>query len=169
MADLFAIAKLTGCFGIKGYIKAQALTHTPRRLLKLKNVFIGVGPDKLQEMNIEDVVFQQRSVLIKLQGVDDRTAAERFVGQYVFIDAPDVVKPPEGSYFVHDLLGCEVRTQDGKVYGVIEDVLKTASQDIWTIRQGDTVRMLPAVNDFIIRVEIPNRLVIVKLIEGLLE
>jgi 16S rRNA processing protein RimM len=169
MADLFVIARLTGCFGIKGYFKTQVLTHSPKRLLKLKKVFLGVTTENLIELTIEDVLFQQRSTLVKFEGVDDRTAAERYIGRYVFIPESNVLRPPKGSFFIHDLVGCRVQTGEGKQIGIIEDVLKAPSQDIWTIRQGDQVKMLPAVKDFIIEVDILNRTVIVKTIEGLLE
>jgi 16S rRNA processing protein RimM len=169
MADLFAIAKLTGCFGIKGYFKIQVLTHSPQRLRKVKNVFLGLNAEKVTELTVKDVLFQHRSTVLKFQGIDDRTAAERYIGQYVFIAGSSVIRPPKGSFFVHELLGCRVVTSDGKELGIIEDVLKSSSQDIWTIRQGDQVKMLPAVKDFILDVDIPNRTVTIQMIEGLLE
>jgi len=169
MDEFFAIARLNGCFGIKGYVKVQMLTHSPERFLKLKNVFLGLTVANLKEQTLEDVIFQQRSTIVKFEGIDDRTAAERFVGQYIFVPGANVVKPPKGSYFVHDLIGCEVWTEEGQLLGTIEDVVKTPSSDLWTIRNGTLTNMIPAVKEFVVSVDIPNRKVVVRTIEGLLE
>jgi 16S rRNA processing protein RimM len=169
MADLFAIGKLTGCFGVKGYLKLQVLTHSPERLRKLKKVFLGLTTEHLLELTVEDVLFHQRSTVLKFQGIDDRTAAERYIGHYLFVAEANVVKPPKGSFFVHDLIGCRVLSEDGKQLGCIEDVMKMPSQDIWTIRQGGQVKLIPAVKDFILKVDIENHTVVVRTIEGLLE
>jgi 16S rRNA processing protein RimM len=169
MADFFAIGKLTGCFGVKGYLKLQVLTHSPERLRKLKKVLLGLTTENLLELTVEDVLFHQRSTVLKFQGIDDRTVAERYVGQFLFVREANVVKPPKGSFFVHDLIGCRVLSENGKQLGVIEDVMKMPSQDIWTIRQGSQVKLIPAVKDFILKVDIENRTVVVRTIEGLLE
>ena len=166
--DLFAVARITGCFGTEGFLKVQPHTHDPSRLKSLKRVFVGRSVEDVLGIDVEDVRFGNRSVLLKLTSVDDRTSSERFVGSYVFVTEPDLCRPPVGSYFVHEIIGCEVTAADGSVVGVVEDVLKFPAQDVWAVRLGKTLHMIPAVKEFIVEVDAANRKIRVNLIEGML-
>lgn len=120
-------------------------------------------------MEIEDVILRQGAVLIKLQGVDDRTAAERLRGALLFVEEQNVQAPPKGAYFVHDIVGCEVRDTEGNMVGTIDDVQKYPAQDLWTIRTATGTFLLPAVKEFVKKVDLPKRTVTVRLMEGLRE
>jgi 16S rRNA processing protein RimM len=167
--ELFAIGKIVGCFGIKGYCKLDLLTDFPERLLKLKNVVVGFDVGKTVSRSFEDVRLSANTARIKFEEIDDRTSAEQLVGQFVFIPRGFLKKLKKDRYFVHDLVQCEVITVDGIHVGRIVDVYKFSAQDIWVVRDDAKEHLIPAVREFIESVDIGKKLVVIRPIEGLLD
>lgn len=106
---------------------------------------------------------------MKLASINDRTAAERFTGLSLFVRERDAVPPPPGSWYIHDLLGCEVLSEKGEFIGSVSDVLEVPGQHLWAVKNGDSVFYIPAVKEFIARVDITGRRIVVRELEGLLD
>jgi 16S rRNA processing protein RimM len=163
-----AVARITGCFGLKGHLKLRLTTGSPARLKKLRKIFLGDSGESCEPVEIEEVKENSRSTLVKFRGVDDRTSAEPLVGRYLFVEEGRAEKPKKGSYFVHDIIGCSVVTADGTLIGEVENVYKFPGQDVWAIRRGSRSEMIPAVKEFIKEVDLTHRRIVVQLIDGLL-
>ena len=166
---LFAVGKIVSGFGLKGFVKVQPATHSPGRLKELHEVFLGKSEDDAVAYVVDDVILNNRGVFLKFRSVNDRSASDQLRGNFVFVDSRNVSRPEEGSHFVHDLLGCTVTTTGGRVLGVIGDILKLPAQDVWVVRDGAKEYMIPAVGEFVQKVDTQNRSVVVRLIEGLIE
>jgi 16S rRNA processing protein RimM len=166
---LTALAKITGCFGLKGHLKLRLTTGSPARLKRLGRIFLGDSEETCEPFEIEEVTAGLRNTLVKFRGVNDRTSAEPLVGRYLFIEETRTVKPKKGSYLVHDIIGCSVVTADGTLIGEIENVYKFPGQDVWAIRRGTRSGMIPAVKEFIKEVDLARRRIVVQLIDGLLD
>jgi 16S rRNA processing protein RimM len=166
--DLFAVGRITGCHGLKGYLKIRLTTRSPDRLKGLGSVLLGESPGVCAPFEIEDVRTGGRNTLVKFSGVSDRTSAEPLVGRYLFVEEARSAKPGTGSYFIHDIIGCSVVTADGTIVGEVEEVYKFPAQDVWAVRRGTALEMIPAVKEFIQDVDLRHRKIVVRLIEGLL-
>jgi 16S rRNA processing protein RimM len=170
MANRYAVAKIVGCFGVKGVVKLLPTTHSAERFNKLRTVFVGATPDEARQATVEEVSITPKGVSVKLSLFDDRTSAERAVGSFLFVDGKDVVRPSPGTYLVDELVGCTVEKPDGTRLGTVEDVLRTPAQDLWAVRTGTgKLVYLPAVKSFVKEVRMADRVIIVEPIEGLLE
>lgn len=167
--DPIAVAKIVGCFGIQGFVKLLPLTHHPERLEDLREVEIGDPNGERTADSVEKVIRQHDRVLMKFKSVADRTAAEGCVGKYVFIDRDDAVAPERGSFFVHDIVGCEVWSTEGKYIGVVDNVYQQTAQDLWEVKNGAKAHLIPAVKEFIADVDVAKRRITVRLLEGLVE
>ena len=169
MNDLIAIARLGAAFGIKGYVKVYPLSHDPNRFSRLKEMFIGRTPADVSPVTIEDVKVHQNAFIVKLNTVPDRTAAERMTGNICFVPVSEVVTPPRGTWFVDDVVGCMMQRQDGTPVGIVREVQKYPAQDLWIIDHHGKPVMIPAVKEFIKRVDISKRIIVVENVEGFLE
>lgn len=107
-------------------------------------------------------------VLLLFEGYGDRTKAEALRGRSLFVAPADAARPPEGGWYIHDLIGCEVRTRDGRKVGVIADVLDAAGRHLWSIAGPDGELLFPAVAEFIVSVDTASRTAVVDPPEGLL-
>ena len=106
---------------------------------------------------------------LNLNGIDSIEEAEKYKSMYIKIDREDAVELPKGSYFIVDLIGLEVKTEEGEVLGEVYDIYPTGSNDIYVVKNkitGEQI-LLPAVKEVIKNVDIQNKTITVKLMEGL--
>lgn len=166
---LFVVGKITGCFGLKGYLKIQPATHSLERMKSLKAVLIGTTEQTARPLVVEDVIVRINAVLVKFEEVDSKTAAEQYRNCYLYVKEENVKKPPKGTYFIHEVIGCEVWDTDGNFVGRIEDVMKLPAQDVWSVRTKKSVFMVPAVKEFVQNIDLKNKKVVIRMMEGLAE
>lgn len=161
------IGKITSCFGIKGFVRVYPYTSSVARFRKLSFVAVGVSAEKAILRDIEDVKTGERKILVKFAGIDDRTTAEKIVGEFLFVKVSERPRPEKGSYYLDEIVGCEVWTEEGEKLGRVEEVLTYQAQDVWTVREGKREYSIPAVKEFIRSVDVKRKKITVHLIEGL--
>ena len=115
-------------------------------------------------MEISKIRFQKNIAIIKLKGIDDINLIEKYKGSTIYIDESELPKLPEGKYYIKDLIGMDVITDEGKVLGKLDDVFNTGANDIYQV--GDI--LLPATDEVLKKIDIENRQIIVHLIKGLI-
>ena len=158
------IGQIVNAVGLKGEVKVYNYSDSQERYYDLQTVYLD---DKLYE--IEKVRFQQHLVILKFKGVDDRNAAESLKGKYLNITEADLKELPEGTYYIRDLLGVLVVLESGEVLGTLTNVLQNFAQDLYEIDVNGKKVLLPAVNEFVLDVDLESRRVTVRLPEGLLD
>lgn len=166
MLEYFNIGLITNYHGLKGYVKVMGLTDDIARYKDLKYVFI----DKhgIVKVDIEDVKFQKNFVLLKLKGIDDINEAEKYKNLYIKVDRTNAVKLPEGSYFVCDLIGCEVFDHIEGLLGKIEEIIQTGSNDVYVVKNSEgNERLIPVIKDVVKNIDIEKKRIDVILMEGL--
>ena len=164
---MVATAKITRCVGLKGFVRILPLTSPLERLTLLRDVLVGKSVETIRPFTVETVEIRPNGVVMKLATIDDRNAAETLLNEFVFVEDDSAVRPRKGSYFVHEILGCDVWTTEGRRLGILEDIFASPAHDLWAVRNGDNVHLIPAVTEFIRKVDLPHRKIVVRLIEGL--
>jgi 16S rRNA processing protein RimM len=164
-----AIAHVARSHGTQGELRVQPLTHSPERFNTLENVWIGTTDAEARKFEVERVRRSGCHVILKLSSVDTRSDADRLRNQFVFVQEQDAVPPPRGSYFVHEVIGLDVRTDEGKTVGQIVDVLTLPANDAWVVRTNGTDVLIPAVKAIIKDVDLKRRTVVIHALEGLFE
>jgi 16S rRNA processing protein RimM len=164
-----AVGKIVKPFGIKGELVVQAMTDDLGRLGRLGSAWYSRGKDAASEVRVERVRLGQRGVCIKLAGVEDRTGAEHLVGGFLYVDEAEAQQPPEGRYFIHDIVGLEVFDQNEHCIGAVTDVLKLPGHDVYVVTMGSREVMIPAVREFVKSIDVKTGTIRVHLIEGMLE
>ena len=108
-------------------------------------------------------------VLLKLEGINDINEAEKYKNFYIKINRKDAVELEQNSYFIVDIINCEVYTDENEFLGKVVDVFPTGSNDVYTIKNSEGKEiLLPAISEVIKKVDIPNKKIIVHLLEGLI-
>jgi 16S rRNA processing protein RimM len=167
--NLYVVGKIVGCFGLKGDLKIQPITHSAERLKKLREVFLGTSPDESLAYHVEQVHLKQGLPLMKFVDVSDKTAAEPLVGKFIYVSEEDLDRPPQGKFFTHEIIGCEVWTTDDRHLGTVEEIYNYPAQDVWVVRNGMWEHMIPAVKEFIKVVDVAQRKIVIHAIEGLIQ
>lgn len=166
--EYFEVGQIVNTFGIKGQVKVKSFTDDLERFEELKSVLVEKGKE-LIEMQIEEVKYQQTVVLLKLKGIEDMNMAEKLKGCYLKIKREDARKLPNDTYFIADLIGLNVYTEDGILLGKVDDIYNNKSNDIYVIKDelGKQI-LLPAIKDVIKHIDIENEKITVHLLNGLI-
>ena len=167
MQEYFEIGQIVNTFGIKGQVKVTPFTDDMERFEELKTIYVE-KKKQLQEFEIEQVKYQKNLVILKLKNIEDMNTAEKLKGCYIKIQRKDARKLPEGTYFIADIIGSQVITDDGKTLGKVEDIYNTGSSDIYVVKDelGKQI-LLPAIKEVILSVDVEKQNVKVHLLEGL--
>lgn len=155
MENTLVVGAVVKAQGIKGELKIKPFTDDINRFKKLKNVLIdGVNYKVLGAKIAVDFV------ILSLEGVYDRNTAETFRGKLLHVLRENAVKLEKGSFFIADILGCEVVTDDGKPVGKVSDVTK-AKTDVWTVETVDSrVLRFPFLKDLVKSIDIENKYIV---------
>ena len=187
------IGKIVNAVGLKGEVKVYSYAGENDRFEKLDRIIAGSSqsgsgqsgggqsggakradckkPQSDMEFEIEKVRYQKNMVILKLRGVDDRNQAEALKDMDVFITEDDLEELPDDTFYVRDLIGCQVvDVNDGKKLGVVSDLIQNSAQDIYQIDLAEGGQaLIPAVEQFIKNVDIENKTITVSLIPGLID
>ena len=157
--------------GVRGEVLVEPLTWDPDR-------FDGLGAVRLErdgqpdlELRVERCRSGPGGVLVKFAGVDSpEQVREGITGGYLTVPGDQVAPPPEGRYFVFDVIGCRVRDDRGRCLGEVTEVLQMPASDVFAVRLEDGGEiLLPAVRDFVTRIDVDRRRIDVRGVEALLE
>ena len=167
MQKRLEVGQIVNTFGIKGEIKVTPFTNDIRRFDDLKKVYVKTRKES-KLYNVENARYHKNMVLLKLKGINTPEEAEMLRNAFLEIDREDAIPLEEGTYFIADLLGLEVYTDEGKLLGRVEDIYNTGSKDIYVIKDelGKQV-LLPGIDEVIKEVDLNNGKIIVHLIPGL--
>lgn len=161
-----AIGKIIQPHGLNGYLKATAYSGILKRFLELKILYIETEDDT-KGLIVEDVILQDNNALIKFKSINNREEAASLVQKDLFIPYEDRLKLPENNFFIHDLIGLQVFDINGNYLGTIENVLQVGANDIYQVNHGDYEILIPAATEFVKKISLKDKKIIVKLIEGL--
>ena len=166
MQNYLPACKIVSTHGVRGEMKALPLCDGAAFLAKFKRLF--TSADGAGETRVLGVRAQGNVILLRLDGVTDMDAARAQVGRTYYLAKADA-KLPRGRYFIDDLLGCDVVDADtDRVYGQLTNVDRPAAQDIYTVTDGaGEEHMLPAVPEFVKKIDIDARKFFVTPIEGM--
>lgn len=167
MQEYFEIGQIVNTSGLKGVVKINPFTDDVSKFEDLKKVFIEKNKE-LIEYEIEEVRYHKNQVLIKFKTIDSIEEAEKFRNCYIKIARKDAKELPEDTYYIVDLIGLEVYSNNNVFIGTVIDVFPTGSNDVYVIkREGNTDLLVPAIKDVIENIDIKNKKMIINLIEGL--
>lgn len=167
MQEYLQIGEIVNTHGVKGEVKVLPLTDNPKRFEDLKWVYID-KVSSMEKVHINEVKYLKSFVILTLKEISDMNAAEALKGLFLKVDRENAVTLPKDSFFISDLLECEVFELEGKRLGVLKSILKTGSNDVYVVKNENNKEILiPALKSVVKDISIQNRKIIVSLPEGL--
>ena len=133
--DLLEIGKIVNTHGIRGEVKIQPWCDEPELFDELEYLFI-----EGEKYNIVRNRFHKTCQIVQLENVNNIDDAERFKNKIVYINR-DALELPEGRYYIADIEGLTVKEQNGRILGVVDEIIKTGSNDVYSLK--DTFNKKP--------------------------
>ena len=167
MEQLLQVGVISSTHGVRGEVKVFPTTDDVKRFKKLKKVILDTGKEQLP-LEIEGVKFFKQFVILKFRGIDNINDIEKYKGKRLLVDREHAVKLKKDEYFIADMIGMDVFTGDGELFGALKDVMETGANDVYIIEMSDGKEVLvPAIKQCILDVDIENRKMVIHLLEGL--
>ena len=160
LSEYILIGQVLRPQGIKGLVKVRPDTDDPDRFLDLEAVFVRQG-EAYTEMPVEEISVREDGVYLRLNGAEDRDAAEKQRNLMLYVDRAHAVELAENETFICDLIGCRAVDTQGHEIGKVTDVLQPGGNDVYVIKTPRGEMLLPALKHVIPTVDVKNGLMIV--------
>ncbi len=165
MENLLEIGQIVNTHGLRGDVKVMPWCDDPAIYHELEYVLIDNS-----EFVIEKSSIHKNMVLLKLEGINDINEAELYRGKTLYVPREELGELPEGTYYICDLLGCHVETDDGKKLGCITDIIKTGSNDVYVVEDELKKQVLiPVIDEVIKSVNIEEKLIVITPLKGMID
>ncbi len=171
MGKWIAVGRIAKSHGLKGEMKFRTTVPDPKIVQSLSRICLGAegkGPgDKIYEKFGVRGHFSK--LILKLPGVDSVEMAKSLTGQTVFCAREDFPELPKGEHYWFEIIGLKVFNEEGQCFGEVEEILNTASSDIYVVRDNNREIMLPAVGEVVKTVDLAQGRLVFHQIEGMIE
>ena len=168
MNDELQVGVITQTHGIRGEVKVFPTTDDVNRFKKLKEVILDTGRERLS-MEIESVKFFKQLVILKFKGYDSINDVERYRQGKLLVTRDHAVRLKKGEYFVADMIGMRVVTDEGEDFGVLKEVLATGANDVYVVSREDGGEvLLPAIKECVRNIDMDGHVMEVHIMDGLL-
>lgn len=160
------IARIAGAVGLRGAVKVLVMTDFPDRFGLLETVYLGdeLVPHRISSYELRK---QGRHAVLRFKECQNRNQAELLRGKLVWIPSAQAMPLPEGQYYVHQLLGVEVETEEGERLGLLREVLFPGANDVYVVGDEENEVLVPALRDVVLRIDLAERRMVVRIPEGL--
>lgn len=164
------VGAITSTHGIKGEVKVFPTTDDPTRYDGLDEVFLDTGKE-LMPLHVVNVKYFKQYVIVKFKEFKDINEIEPYKGKNIYVDREHAVELGEDEYFVADLIGLKVVTDEGEDFGELTDVMfLPGANDVYVIKRADGNEILiPAIEDCILDIDLDEETMKIHLLEGLID
>ena len=146
------MGRFLGPFGIQGWVKLRTFTESADGLAGHPRWWIG-GPQGWRSAKPTDFKVRPAAVTAKLDGVEDRDAAEALRGLDVAVEREALGEAGEGEYFWVDLEGLAVVNRQGEALGRVQELMRGGGADVLVVKGEDRERLIPFVADYVVEVD----------------
>lgn len=168
MEKQLQVGVIASTHGVRGEVKVFPTTDDVTRFRQLKHVYLDTGRERLP-LEIQNVKFFKQFAILKFKGIDNINDIEKYKGRSLLIDREDAVDLDEDEYFIADMIGMKVCTEDGTEFGVLKDVMETGANDVYIIETAQYGEVLiPAIKECILDVDMEKEMMTIHLMEGLI-
>ena len=169
MEELFRVGVISNTHGIRGEVKVYPTTDNVRRFDDLKEVILDTGKEQLI-LHVTSVKYFKNMVILKFKEFDNINDINPYKGMDLLVTRENAIPLEEGEYYIADIIGSKVITDEDKILGTLTDVLQTGANDVYVVKTKDGKEvLLPSIEECILDRDIENKIVKVHIMKGLLD
>lgn len=169
MEELFRVGVISNTHGIRGEVKVYPTTDNVRRFDDLKEVILDTGKEQLN-LHVTSVKYFKNMVILKFKEFDNINDIIPYKGMNLLVTRENAIPLEEGEYYIADIIGSKVITDEDKILGTLADVLQTGANDVYVVKTKDGKEvLLPSIEECILDRDIENKIVKVHIMKGLLD
>lgn len=154
---MVVMGKVVGAQGIQGWVKVQTFTEYLDSLLDYNIWYVGNEQAWRPLEVLEANVHGGKGLIAKLQGIADRTAAEKYKGQLIAVPRAELPEQKEGEYYWSDLVGLSVENLAGEKFGTVDSLLETGANDVLVVKGESGEKLIPFIDSVIKQVSLKDK------------
>ncbi len=135
----------------------------------LETVCVGSDDRVTEAKNITSIRYDKDLIYLRFDDVTDRNSSEALREKFIFVPREQIIKLQGGKNYVHDIIGLNAVDENGSEIGKVIDVQSFPAQDLWVVKKGSKEILIPAVEEFILRVDLIKKQAIIRTMEGLID
>ncbi|ACF14912.1 16S rRNA processing protein RimM [Chloroherpeton thalassium ATCC 35110] len=167
--NLFVVGEILKSRGLKGEVKVRVITDFPESFLERKSYYLGKTERDAHKVQVLAAKIHKGFAFLLLDGVDSVESADLLKGQFLFVDESQLMRVKGDFAYLHELIGLAVLDENEKLLGRLVDLQHMPSCDVYEIETADKQKVLiPAIDDFIVKVDVENKRVTVRRFEEFL-
>ena len=169
MEQTLRVGVITSTHGIRGEVKVFPTTDDPKRFDYLEEVIVDMKREPVK-LEIEGVKYFKQFVILKFKGYDNINDIQQFVKKDLLVTRENAVELEDGEFFICDLVGLKVVTDEGVELGVLKDIMQTGANDVYVAGMNDGKEVLiPSIPQCILEKNPEEGYIRVHLLKGLLD
>lgn len=166
-AELIAVARILAPQGNRGEVRVESLTDNVARLTRPGGFILSRAPgtERLPGDRAAQLVTGRphgKFYALKFGGVETISDAETLRDLWVKVPLSELEPLPEGSYYLFEIIGCDVLTEAGQRLGVVEEILRGKGNDVYVVRGSRGEVLLPATREVVLGVDRDSRTLTVR-------
>lgn len=172
MTNWYRVGKIVNTQGIKGELRIISSTDFPEERYK-KGATLYIEHPSLKEklpVTVQSHRLHKNFHLLKFEGYSNINDVEKFKGGELYIPEEDLQELDEGEYYYHEIIGCDVFTEEGELIGKVKEILSPGANDVWVVkRKGKKDVLIPYIESVVKDVNPKEKKITIHVIEGLIE
>jgi 16S rRNA processing protein RimM len=164
------LGRVTGIHGLAGAVRLKLDNAESSAFDVIKRVQVVTAAAPPRSYQVREVrPLNHGAVKLALEGITDPSAAEALKGASVFALAGELPPAEAGEFYYFEVIGCAVRTTDGRELGTIAEIFATGANDVWIVRNGDAEVLVPVIEDVVKSMDLAARTMVIEAVPGLLD
>ena len=158
--EMISVGMVTTCHGLSGELRVKILTDFPERFDSGQKLFLAkYESDEMRPVTVKSSRWHNDILLVLLNEVMDRTAAEAFRGFYFWIKREEVKPLAKGNFYIFDLEGLDAFGLKGEPLGKLTEVIHTSAYDVYVIKGDGQELLVPAFKKFVKEIDMEKRII----------
>ena len=153
--------------GLRGYVRVEGLSDAPDRFEDLDRIDVELRDGRRESLEIERCSRDGNGWLMKFLGIDTTENAERLRSAYIQVPGDAVADLPEDAFYVFEVEGCAVVSEDGTEIGIVREVLSLPANDVFVVDTPAGEAMVPVVRDIVVKLDPDESKIVIRPIPGL--
>lgn len=158
---MIVLGRIVAPFGVKGWLKIHPFGDDPLSWRTMPHWWLAPTDETSSrqwiQYGLRDCQAHGKGLIVSLDGIADRAAAEAINGWYVAAPRDALPHPADGEYYWDDIMGMNVHNEAGESLGKVTGLLSTGAHDVLQVQDGDTERLIPFVAAYIVDVDLAAR------------
>ena len=165
--DLLEVGKIVNTHGLRGEVKVVPWTVYPEVFEDIDFVYVK-KKSEYERLDVKGIKYQKNNLIVRFSQITDINMAEKYKNQVIYAEREILGELPEGVYYIADLIGLDIVTEDGEKIGTVSDVFNTGSNDIYEVkREGKKNLLLPVIDDVVLNIDVDGGKITVRMMDGL--